>query len=249
MELAGAYILSGFPDMAVEHYRAAASRFPESAEVVIQLAKTLRIMQLPDESKATLEQFIARSADPSPEVLSWLGILQDQAGEYALAEKSYRAALEKQPGSDLLHNNLGYNLLLQGRNQEAAAEFRRALEIAPGSVLARNNLGLALASDPQDAMLSRQSVDDRASAHNNLAAMLIEKGNYADARRQLELALGYKNDHQAALKNLDIVSELDGGATALSWPLANAFWRRFLYILIGDNPPKSVGGTVNSASQ
>src|SRR5688500_10222235 len=95
------------------------------------------------------------------------------------AEKSYRAAIEKQPGSDALHNNLGYNLLLPGRNQEAAAEFRRALEIAPASVLARNNLGLAMVSDPQDTMLSWQSVDDRASAHNNLAAMLTQKGNYA----------------------------------------------------------------------
>jgi Flp pilus assembly protein TadD len=39
-----------------------------------------------------------------------------------------------------LHNNLGYNLTLQGKRGEAAAEFHRALAIDGNSEIARNNL-------------------------------------------------------------------------------------------------------------
>ena len=39
-----------------------------------------------------------------------------------------------------LHNNLGYNLTLQGKRSEAAAEFHRALAIDGNSEIARNNL-------------------------------------------------------------------------------------------------------------
>ena len=86
-----------------------------------------------------------------------MGILQDEAGELTKAEESYRGALVLNPKSDALHNNLGYNLLLQKRNTEAASEFRKALAIAPGiRRLARNNLGTALASQPKEAVLHMQ---------------------------------------------------------------------------------------------
>ena len=49
-----------------------------------------------------------------------------------------------------LRINLGYNLLLQGKNEEAAAEFRRALVLRPDSQTARNNLGLAMAARPEE---------------------------------------------------------------------------------------------------
>ena len=158
----------------------------------------------------TLEQFVARQPAASGEVLGWLGILQDEAREYPAAETNHRAAIDRQPGFDWLHNNLGYNLLLQGKSQEAAAEFRQALTINASSALARNNLGLALAADSKDALLQWQSVSDPATVHNNLAAILIEQGRYSEARKELNLALGYKPDHMAALANLALCSDLDG---------------------------------------
>lgn len=235
IELAKTYIASGYPDIALEHYRLASARFPHSSDLAVQLAKTLRIMRLPVEAKASLEHFVERNPDASADVLSWLAIAQDEAGEYASAERNHRAAIGKQPRSDSLYNNLGYNLLLQSKHQEAAVEFRRALDIAPLSAVARNNLGLATASDPKDAMQHWQSVSDPATAHNNMAAVLIEKGNYAEARKELELALRYRNDHQAALKNLNLVSELDGGASETRLTAAGTFWQRFLHILVGAN--------------
>ncbi len=144
-----------------------------------------------------------------------MGILRDEAGQLAKAEESYRAALALRPKSDSLHNNLGYNLLLQGKREAAAQEFRAALAIEPYSQVARNNLGSALASQPKQAVVYLQSVADPATAHSNLAAVMIEQGDYPGARKQLEVALGYKKDHEAALRNLQIVSELDGQASML----------------------------------
>jgi Flp pilus assembly protein TadD len=237
LELARAYVQAGFSDISLEHYRLAAQRYPDSAEVAILLAKSLRSMGLLSEARSSLRQFNEQSPKASAEAASWLAIFQDEAGDHAAAELSHRAALELQPGSDALHNNLGYNLLLQGRDQEAAAEFRKALDIAPRSVLARNNLGIALAGDPKDAVLHWQAVSDRASAHNNLAAILIEKGMLAEARRELQLALEYENNHPAALKNLQLLSELEGISIELRPPLGPA-WRRFLRelktVLVGD---------------
>jgi Flp pilus assembly protein TadD len=131
-------------------------------------------------------------------------------GQWTEGEKGHRAALALEPDSDYLHNNLGYNLLLQNRHEEAAREFERALQFNPKSVQARNNLALALANKGDLALREWQKVNDPASAHNNLAAVLIEQGRYTDARGQLDIALGYNRRHPAALANLKLVSELDG---------------------------------------
>ena len=119
--------------------------------------------------------------------------------------------------------------------QEAAAEFREALRLNPQSTIARNNLGVALAGQPKDAILNWQSIASPADAHNNMAAVLIETGQYAEARREIDLALSYNRQHSAALNNLRLVSELDGKATEIRVPAqsgtrlsrARAAWRHF----------------------
>jgi Flp pilus assembly protein TadD len=132
------------------------------------------------------------------------------------------------PSRDSLHNNLGYNLLMQKKNAEAAAEFREALRLNPASQIARNNLGSALAAgDTAQAVASFQANSDPATAHNNLAAVLIENGNFPEARRELQLALGYNKTHSAALKNLELVSRLDGRDATLPAPPRETRWQRF----------------------
>ena len=136
------------------------------------------------------------------------------------------------PAVDYLHNNLGYNLLMQKKNEEAAAEFQEALKLNPGSQMARNNLGIALAQSnaTAQAVANWQSTSDPATAHNNLAAVWMEKGNYSEARRELDVALSYNRAHPAAIRNLELVSRLDGSPATLrrrrSMPL-DTRWQRF----------------------
>ena len=56
---------------------------------------------------------------------------------------------------------------------------------------------------------------DAATAHSNMAALLIEQGDYGAARREIDSALGYNKEHSAALRNLQLLTELDGGTARL----------------------------------
>jgi len=246
LALAKAYQERGYPDVALEICRLAAARFPESGEAELALIRALRAMNRRNEAIDSLESFLGNHPQKSPEYASWLGILRDEGGQWAEGEPWHRKALELAASQDSLHNNLGYNLLMQKKNEEAAREFREALRLNPGSQVARNNLGLALANQnaPADAVASFQSASDAATAHNNLAAVLMEKGNYPAARAELEIALRYNRSFPAALKNLELLSRLDGNPATLPAKPGETGWERwksgFKKLFVGslDDPPK-----------
>jgi len=184
LELIEHYRGAGYPELALEHCRLAAARFPESADVQLRMAKLLDGMKLDKEAADGLAAFLAAHPQKAPEYESWLGILRDKQKDWPAGEKAHRAALALDTTRDSLHNNLGYNLLMQGRPKEAAQEFREALKLRPDSEVARNNLGMALAASPvveatgaesatNDALLHWQSISDPATAHSNMAALLI----------------------------------------------------------------------------
>lgn len=224
LELAEHYRLAGFPEIALEHCRLACERAPESAEAHLALARMLRAEGQPTAAMRELAGFLEKH-DAGVQVWAWLGLLHDETGDWKEGEAAHRKAVALAPGRDDLRNNLGYCLLRQGRGEEAAAEFQAALRINPQSVIARNNLGLAVAGNPADAVLNWQSVSDPASAHNNMAAVLIDAGKFADARREIDLALGYNQMHSAALNNLRLVSRLDGKPAEVALPVAGAAGR------------------------
>jgi hypothetical protein len=60
-----------------------------------------------------------------------------------------------------------------------------------------------------------------------MAALLIREKRYADARRELDLALGYNRSHTAALTNLKLVSELDGKPAVIPIKPVGTKWSRF----------------------
>jgi tetratricopeptide (TPR) repeat protein len=232
LELAKAYGERGYHEVALEISRLAVARFPQSGEAQLALVRDLRQVNRRDEAISGLESFLKAHPQSGAEFYSWLGILRDESGFWPLGEPAHRKALELTPMADYLHNNLGYNLLMQKKNEEAAREFTAALKLNPGSQIARNNLGIALARSnaTAEAVANWQSTSDPASAHNNLAAVWIEKGNYADARRELDLALGYNRAHPAALRNLELVARLDAKpATLQAKPLDTGAtrWQRF----------------------
>lgn len=232
LSLANHYWKSGAAELAVDHYRIAADHAPANSSVAILLARALRDCDRAQDAIDSLVKFCDRNANPSPSLLSLLGILQDDAGRFADAERVYRAAVQLDGARADVRNNLGYNLLLQGKPAEAVEQFQQALKADPHSEVAHNNLGLALLaqwkddSQPKEALLHWQSVSDPASAHNNLAAVLIDQKRYQDARSELEIALGYQKDHPAALKNLKLVAQLDGGSDHFDRPAHNSFWKR-----------------------
>jgi Flp pilus assembly protein TadD len=229
LELAKAYQERGYPDVALEICRLSAARFPTSGEVQLALVRSLHEVRRQREAIEGLEAFLQQHPQTAPEYFSWLGILRDESGQWVEAEQAHRKAVELSPAADSLHNNLGYNLLMQKRNEEAAAEFREALKLNPRSQVAHNNLGMALANQNAtgEAVANWQSAADAATAHNNLAAVLIEKGNYPAARKELEISLGYNRNLPAALRNLELVSRLDGNPALFPGKQDQTGWERW----------------------
>ena len=65
------------------------------------------------------------------EAWAWLGVLEDEAGNWKAGEAADRHAIALDSKRDDLQNNLGYCLLEQGRKAEAAEAFRAALALNP----------------------------------------------------------------------------------------------------------------------
>jgi len=228
LDLARAYRERGYPDVALEICRLAVARFPESGEAELALVRALRDMSRRPEAIESLEAYLAAHPQTVAKFYSWDGILHDETGALAAGEQAHRKAIALAPADDSLHNNLGYNLLEQKKFEDAAGEFREALRINPASQVARNNLGLALANlNTAQAIANWQTAADPATAHNNMAAFWIEKGNYAEARKELNIALGYNKSHAAALKNLELVSRLDGNPAAVPANASETRWQRW----------------------
>jgi Flp pilus assembly protein TadD len=213
--LAKLYASRGLPDLAIEHYRLAAVLNPDLPAVALLLAKSLREMKEPEEALRVVGGYVSRHPKESWELLSLQGILEDEQGRFKQGEASYRAALTVDASQTSLHNNLGYNLLLQGHPESAADEFRKAIAMDPHSVVAHNNLGTALmfakSGKSEQAFAEWRKSGDPAAAHNNLAAVFLEQGHYPEARQELASSLQFRPDYPAALKNLRLVAAADGG--------------------------------------
>jgi Flp pilus assembly protein TadD len=215
MLLARLYSERGLSDLALEHLRLASAQFPESAPVALALAKILREMGAPQEALKTVETS-AKRQEPNWELLSLEGILEDEAGRLKDAESAYRKAVELEPARSSVHNNLGYNLLLQDQPKEAEAEFRKALEIDPHSQIAHNNLASALAATAQTGALAEleRGSTNNAVAHNNMGALLIEQGKYPEARKEIQEALALRQNLPEAMANLKL-TQIDGQPATL----------------------------------
>src|SRR4051794_37180419 len=126
LELAKAYRERGYHEVALEISRLAVARFPQSADAELSLVRDLRDVNRRPEAIVSLESFLKAHPDSSAAHYSWLGILRDESGLWTVGEPAHRKAIELTPAVDYLHNNLGFNLMMQKQHREAAVEFQEA---------------------------------------------------------------------------------------------------------------------------
>jgi len=123
---------------------------------------------------------------------------RQQSGMYCDCERLFRETLARNPGSALVHNNLGVMLMLKpGGIPEAVAEFEAAVRLKPDSPDHHVNLGLALAQMPgrlPEAMAEYQTAlrtdPNFYAAHLNLGLALMSiPGRTQDAIAEYQKAI------------------------------------------------------------
>ena len=156
-------------------------------------------------------------------LLTLAGLTWRQCGQYRDLETLWRTTLSRSPDSFLALNNLGEELLRQGRVAEAMPLLERTLQLKPESAQARCNLGVALLQRGQvepalrEFTLATQLQPELAEAHKNLSDVFILQGRMHDALLAAQRAVALdpnfaeaENDLGNALLNEGRVDEAIG---------------------------------------
>ncbi len=137
-----------------------------------------------------------------------LGILADRREEYSAAIVHYETALEINPASPMIMNNLGYSRYLSGDLDQSARDFYQATQLDAGYTPAWSNLGLVYARQGwyTDAVNILSRATDKSTASNNVGYIALQNGDLADAEQLLsEAARLSPTYYQSAHQNLELV--------------------------------------------
>ncbi len=112
-------------------------------------------------------------------------------------------------------NNVGAELLRQGKQAEAVAEFRQAVTLDPGYAPAWRNLGFALDKQGQvdEAVAAYQkavALEPELNTHNNLGVLYDKQGRSEQAIQEFEKALKLDPANATVLKNLETARRNQG---------------------------------------
>lgn len=122
------------------------------------------------------------------------GLARHRQGDLGQAERLYREALARDPGSAEALHLLGLVAHATGHLDQAVQLFGQAIAIAPTRIVYHNNLGNALLSAKQPAKAAQcferaLSLDpDFAVGHNNLGLAMSAQGRFAEAAEKFRRA-------------------------------------------------------------
>lgn len=185
-------------DIALEQFHWLKQNTPASAAVEIGLGLAHQQKQNWPEAVANFEA-ARRLAPKSPEAINALAYALQQSGKPGDAVPVYREALQLQPESLVLKNNLAMALI------DSGGDLKEALQLAqspaskdPANPVYADALGLVYLKrkETANAVQSFRSAvakaADSVEYRIHLAQALIEAGNKADARAELDAALARK---------------------------------------------------------
>jgi tetratricopeptide (TPR) repeat protein len=156
-------------------------------------------------AKAAFEVAIQKNAKQA-DAHHYLGLVQDQLGNRAEAEKSYRKALELQPDLEESATNLAAILVEGGKFDEAAGLMKKAIAKNPKSAALQVNLGMALAGK-NDAEGANKAFEEAIKLEPNNGIHLVTYASH--------LARNNKKDEAITkLKQAEKVAATDAGVLA-----------------------------------
>ena len=177
---------------------------PGNAEAHYQLGCWYLERSRPEEAINEFKKAIYIKPDHS-EAYNGLGVSYDRRGDYAAAGYAYKMALQLNPNLGYIYNNLAYALIIQGKNGEAIDYLRQAIAMGSDSALTHNNLGLAYALSGQSelAMNEFNYTGNTAVAHELLAKIQYQKGQFESAKKHYSEALALDPDSASSQKGLE----------------------------------------------
>lgn len=150
-----------------------------------------------DKARAPLEAAVLAD-DSLWRAWNGLGMVHDRTGDWSEARRSYDAALAAAPPrmTGIVHNNLGFSLLLQGLHDEAVPHLMEAALRERGINLPRTNLRLALAWQGRYAeAVAGARPAERAAVLNNVGYVALLRGDLEEAESLLSRAIDGSASH------------------------------------------------------
>jgi Tfp pilus assembly protein PilF len=132
-----------------------------------------------------------RAAPTDLNALVGLARLYDRQAQPQKAIEIYQKALQAHPSNALVYNDLGLCFRRQRQLDKAVAALKRAVELNEENAKYRNNLAAALvdAGRTGEAYEQFAAVNSPSVAHFNVAYLLHQKGQTAEATQHLQQAL------------------------------------------------------------
>ncbi|HNT97784.1 MAG TPA: tetratricopeptide repeat protein [Elusimicrobiales bacterium] len=130
------------------------------------------------------------------------------------SETLWRHALSVDPELDIAHLNLGVDLAMQDKVDEAVRHYLQAIRINPDSAAAHNNLGGIFAVQGRSDEAARHYKEvlridpGHRSAYANLGNVMLQQGKPDEAEKYYGEALKIDPHNQAARHNLEILRSL-----------------------------------------
>jgi tetratricopeptide (TPR) repeat protein len=182
-------------DTAAEHYSWAERAAPPGIELLLELGHFERNRR---DDRAALQKFIhARQLAPSDARPDWeLATLYRDANQHRQAIQHYRQAAALAPDNPIILNDLAYTLSESGADLDEALRFAtKAHQLQPKAPQIADTLAWIYVkkNKPDSAIQILQNITKavvtRSAYHYHYGAALLRKGDVANAKRQLELAL------------------------------------------------------------
>ena len=196
--LASAAMQAGKYQVSVEQSQQVVSMNPKSVQAQIQLAQAQRQNGDINAAIATLEK-VKHTAPKSPAAVLLLAQALESAGRVDEAKANYRQTLALEPDNAIALNNLAFLLANTGENlDEALRMIQRALQKTRDHIALSDTLGwIYLKKKMHDSALQTfrglvKRYPENSTVRYHLGLTLVEKGDRAAAKPELEAALTKK---------------------------------------------------------
>lgn len=174
---------AGAANDAAEAYRAALAQDGENRQALRGLGEAFLALGQP--GMAVSQYRAALSLAEEAESYSGLGVSLDMSGDHPGAQEAYLMAMNLEPDSPVLRNNLALSLAFDGQFEDAVSYLIELVESPQATVQHRQNLALiyGLAGRMRDAARVARMDLDEGSVQRNLAYYELLRGLERNAQR------------------------------------------------------------------